>query len=542
MERLHSQSERARFSTARRAMRHLAEGSVATARTAEAARRPRGNVRLTASALTFLLSATLAPRAATASPLFELAGGISQMSGLNARVTGAGAPSAYFNPALLPKSSQEFELGVVIISDQISMTLDGRPPGGRVPLVVGNRQINDGSGAPISNATVPTDWLENGCSVAQCGEPTFAARPRQAAGSSGQTHPYVSVGLVSELIEDYLIVGLYGLVPAKDFTTANSFYNDEREQFFSNSLHPELYSDRLTATSLAFGAGSQIIDQLSIGLTFTLSLANTAVASSYVRDSVDYNQLFLVNDVRVQTAVAPHFGLLYEPIDRLDLAATVHSEQKFLIDTTVGGTLPSGNESSGQFRAVHSFVPWTFGLGASFTAYEAPSSDITLVGTATYGRWSQYIDRHGQRPGEEGDEYAWKDVIDGSIGVRYNRDLLRLMLDLTYHPTPVPLQTGRRNYVDNDRIGTAIGADYEFEVFDVRLRPGIELNAHRLLERYQQKRDSELVDELPDDSVSAVTGEPIPGRSGLQTNNPGWPGFASDGWILGGAVTLALVY
>jgi hypothetical protein len=31
-----------------------------------------------------------------------------------------------------------------------------------------------------------------------------------------------------------------------------------------------------------------------------------------------------------------------------------------------------------------------------------------------------------------------------------------------------------------------------------------------------------------------VNGQPIPGRQGLQTNNPGWPGFGSEGWIVGG--------
>jgi hypothetical protein len=50
-----------------------------------------------------------------------------------------------------------------------------------------------------------------------------------------------------------------------------------------------------------------------------------------------------------------------------------------------------------------------------------------------------------------------------------------------------------------------------------------------------------MVDELPDDAVDA-RGDPFPGAAGLQTNNPGWPGFGSDGWILGGSLTLTLLY
>ena len=43
-------------------------------------------------------------------------------------------------------------------------------------------------------------------------------------------------------------------------------------------------------------------------------------------------------------------------------------------------------------------------------------------------------------------------------------------------------------------------------------------------------------DELPDDAQLA--GEPVAAAEGLQTNNPGWPGFASGGWLL--AATLHL--
>ena len=45
-------------------------------------------------------------------------------------------------------------------------------------------------------------------------------------------------------------------------------------------------------------------------------------------------------------------------------------------------------------------------------------------------------------------------------------------------------------------------------------------------------------DEVPDDAV--VIDQPLAGRSGLQTNNPGFPGFGSSGWILGGGVYLSI--
>jgi hypothetical protein len=83
-------------------------------------------------------------------------------------------------------------------------------------------------------------------------------------------------------------------------------------------------------------------------------------------------------------------------------------------------------------------------------------------------------------------------------------DGTRAFLDAMFVPTLVPLQTGRNNYVDNDRISTAAGFDYDFKAFDSR-------------------------------------GRPIPSAAGLQTNNPGWPGFASSGMLFGGGVNLALL-
>jgi hypothetical protein len=79
---------------------------------------------------------------------------------------------------------------------------------------------------------------------------------------------------------------------------------------------------------------------------------------------------------------------------------------------------------------------------------------------------------------------------------------------------------------------------------------GAQAQVQRLVPRYQTKlatptspdgqdrTPSLVVDEVPDDGV--VNGQPIRGRQGLQTNNPGWPGFGSEGWIVGGGLYLSV--
>jgi hypothetical protein len=129
--------------------------------------------------------------------------------------------------------------------------------------------------------------------------------------------------------------------------------------------------------------------------------------------------------------------------------------------------------------------------------------------------------------------------LSGALGTRHTYGDVRGFVDFRYVPSPVPEQIGRSNYVDNDRVGAALGADIAWQIGPVRLRPGAQLFVDRLLQRHNTKDDARIVDELPDGSIYGSTHAPVPGTQGLQTNNPGWPGFASAGWIWGGAVTVS---
>jgi hypothetical protein len=245
--------------------------------------------------------------------------------------------------------------------------------------------------------------------------------------------------------------------------------------------------------------------------------------------------------VSVETSVSPHFGVAYDPLSWLHLSGTVHSRQQFVIETSVAATLPAGQESGTSREAVHSILPWQFGLGAEVDLIRDAPHTFSLVGGLRYALWSDYKDRHGETPGDDDPDLAFDDVFSGSAGVRHQRGPLRSFLDFTYEPTPVPPQVGRRNYVDNDRVGALLGADYEFEVVKLPFRVGAQVQGQRLLHRYQAKDNARIVDELPDGTLNS-NGDPVPEAAGLQTNNPGWPGFASEGWILGGALTVSLLY
>jgi hypothetical protein len=164
-----------------------------------------------------------------------------------------------------------------------------------------------------------------------------------------------------------------------------------------------------------------------------------------------------------------------------------------------------------------------------------------------YGTWSNYVDRQGEAPLPA---YVWRDTITGTVGTRFQLERVGTFVDLQYKPTPVPLQTGITNYVDNDRLGASVGADYAFKFLGTQLRIGAQMQSYLLLARHQSKlptptfsdgenRTPQVVrDEVPDDAQRVD--DPVAGREGLQTNNPGWPGFSSSGWVLGGGVYLSV--
>jgi hypothetical protein len=348
---------------------------------------------------------------------------------------------------------------------------------------------------------------------------------------------------VQTLAERRLALGLYTLLPLDDFMRASAFYPDEREQFFSNSLHPELYSDRLSAASIAFGAGGRLSDSLSLGLALTLAIKSGARAPAYVSNLSDLDTLLLDSDVGVSVSFAPHAALSYQPYERLRLSGTVHSPQAVDIETRVSYIIATGLEQRAEQTFTHAYLPWIFGLGAEFAFGPAAVPHWSAVASAQYALWSQYRDRHGVRPTAP---YAFRNVLGASIGMRYTSAGLSGLIDVVFQPSPVPPQRGRSNYVDNDRAGLALAASYAFSLWGHGAELGLATQLHRLLSQAVRKLPGTSVDsvrdELPDDAIGGTPRGPIIGREGLQTNNPGFPGFSSGGFLFGAGLHFKVAY
>src|SRR5262249_27758808 len=161
--------------------------------------------------------------------------------------------------------------------------------------------------------------------------------------------------------------------------------------------------------------------------------------------------------------------------------------------------------------------------GAAYDLIQDSAQTLSLVTTLLYGNWSSYVDRHGEEPTPA---YAWSDTLSPTLGVRYRFGRMSSALDFSYVPTPVPLQRGRTNYVDNDRVSGALGADYLLTLWGTDLTLGAQVQVHRLVPRHQAKlrtptqpdgavlAPERVKDELPDDAQKS--GEPVDGAEGLQ--------------------------
>lgn len=483
---------------------------------------------------------------AAASPLFDLTGGTDGIGGMQAWTVGGAASSAYFNPALLVDAPFGFTAGFVALTEQIGVSLDGRP-GTQFAVPDGLANATHADGSALASVPIATALLQNGRTASGI-KPALTARPRQAAGTGHQTFSYETIGFVAKLMDDKLAFGFYGMIPNGDFTSLGAFYPDEREQYFSNSLHPELYADRLTSLSMGFGAGYRLADNLSVGVGGSLSLRAGVGAPTYVANAGALQDLLIDTDAKVNVSVSPNAGVSYAPSSRWHLAGTVHAPEKVELGVDFTFLLATGLQQGSSFTLLYDSMPWQLGGGAAYDVVKTDEDVVTLAATGMYGTWSDYQDRHGETPVAA---YGWYDTLTPTGGIRYQHRATRAFFDVQYKPSPVPPQTGRSNYVDNDRLGGAAGVDYAFSWHHTSMRVGFQAQAYWLISRHQNKLATPnqpdglnhypalVADEAPDDAQ--VAGEPLGGTQGLQTNNPGWPGFGSQGAVVAGGLFLTVM-
>ncbi|TNF33521.1 MAG: hypothetical protein EP329_08235 [Deltaproteobacteria bacterium] len=466
-----------------------------------------------------------------ASPVADLLGAATSPHPFTAMVHADGAEAAYANPALLVGQPATLTAGVVLRADDLSITLAPRPAGVDVPDTLYDLRelLPDGTTRRLTARPLPTSALASA----------------RADTHEGGTHAYLELGLVQPLLDGRLAFALAALLPTDALQRQSPFFVDEREQYFSNRLHFTFGGDRLTSQALTFALAGRPLPWLSLGAGVTLGMRSTATTDVYIGDSA-FQETALINaDVHVEPLLTPHFGLTLTPLPELSLALTAHLAST---NPTTGAsavqfwTYPYPDDTHAivqRFRFDYAALPLRLAAGARWASSTVAPLRWSAAATARYARWSAWPDRHGERPTR-----PFSDTLAVALGGDLTVTDHTVALDASFTPTPVPTQDGRSNHVDNDTLGLSAGYTFRHALGEHTLRWGLTLTLWHLLPRTTTKSDTAadpVFDELPT-AINIKTDELASESAGLQTNNPGYPGFTSGGWrfAAGLRVTLTL--
>lgn len=471
---------------------------------------------------------SVCPALVLASPLFDLVNPTEPDRPFSGRSASNRSSAAYYNPARIPVSKTGLDFTYLVLSTDLFISRRERPTGYDIaPSVYQARATANGGVSTVKFRPFPTADIP--------GE-------RRSLIRVDENYQILIVGLSVPIVKETLALAVTSAMTVGLLQTQRPFYVDEREQFFQNKLYYEFLGDRLEATTVAVGITYQPIPQLSVGIGGTMLNRSSSIPQIYIPDASNQENVETSPQIEVSPVIAPHFGLVYRPLgdDEIQVSASLHLPSQ----STLSGRgdlrfwdfdYPDGQTELRQpFNLVFQDEPLRIGLGFKANVLRAKGLLMEVYGDGLWARWSHYTDRHRGQPTN------WSNTLSGSIGTRIALGNNALGLGAHYAPTPIPEQDGRTNYVDNHRLATQLGWSRTWPAGAATIILGVGLQVQRYLQRGHLKQPNAshpVIDEFPD-SVNVQTGAPIEESRGLQTNNPGFPGFENEGWLYSGLMTL----
>lgn len=423
----------------------------------------------------------------------------------------------FYNPAGMSLGAPGMGVGLGVTLDDVTIRMKRRPTGYDLPDL--------GTGSPA---------IPSGYRLGARGDVTDIPNAYSflvgATGSFGFTK---------------LRVGVAVMLPFNQIGHQRSHFPDEREQYFSNQLSWELIGERSEHQTILVGASWMLLDWLSIG--FGMSVMPTAQTASrvYLADAARQDLVEMSVDNHQTGSTGLQAGLMLLPRDDLRIGLSYRTENGFALDIKNEVQVKGFQEDPSSFPLVQdihvlvNYVPAQANLGVAWSR-----AGLTLTGDAAWTQWSAYRNNLGLR------STGFSDVVSARLGLEYKDSPSRtLRVGLGWEPSPVPPQTGRTNYVDNDRVRLGLGSAHGLELLGQAVEVSWYAQVHVLLPRDTDKElldvhpvcapgVTALCDEIADDTPNPTTGKEEPAYAGLQTGNPGFPGWQSYGTLLAFGVDL----
>ena len=443
--------------------------------------------------------------------------------------TATGTSAVHYNPARLTTGPSSAFIGGYATFNDLQINLAPRPEG---------YDILGSAGRPSAWPVIPTEYRLN-----------ERKDPEQPG-----TGVNFALGAVSDLGFEGFRVGFIASLPVVSTVDSKTTFADEREQYFSNSLQFDLMGSRTEQAALELAAAYQVLPSLSVGVGASYMPATTLNNEGYLNAVSEPGNLDLNVGMSIPARIRPNFGLSWEE-ETLSAGFAYRSEQYMELagDTLVQprGTDPDGGgfPAKQKLNIIMNYQPAEIaaGLKGSF-GQTSVSLDATLE------QWSDYRDNHNNeaRVSQSLDEadtartidHGFSDTLNLRLGVEHalgNERFVRF--GAGFLPTPVPDQTGRSNFVDNDKVllSAGVGGLLKYGTNDITVNLHTQLL--NLLPRETVKKQLDVYptctsavtetvcDEVSEADVTRVN-EPLAYAEGLQTGNPGFPGWSSGGWVL----------
>ncbi|MCA9544854.1 MAG: outer membrane protein transport protein [Myxococcales bacterium] len=349
-----------------------------------------------------------------------------------------------------------------------------------------------------------------------------------------------TVGFNLKLFDDSLAIGGALLLPVDGFGFTDSAFSDERAQYFDNRLNWELLGTRLNTEVMSFGLAYRLFEKLSMGLGVLVLPENTTINQVYTPNGTDPSSVELNLNIEQGARWAITAGVTYEPLDWLRLAVSFQDEMYFGV-SGYNRVIIRGEEDEPvrqTINIVDGYSPPRF-TGA-LALLDVAGVNLDLEGT--YRAWSRYLGNHGEQT-------DFSDTVEWRLGLEYPfSKRTRLRAGAGWAPSPIGAQDGRTNYIDNDRVVLSGGAGRDFEIMGEVITVDVGMQLHSMITRDVDKRVSPtgsypacgpevegLCDELPDGESLFVDPR---ASQGLQTGNPGFPGFTHGGYVITAAIDL----
>ncbi len=486
----------------------------------------------------------LTPSGAFASPFRQTGYDTWTMAGANSDVAyGSSYGVVASNPALMSRFPQVMGVGVFFMKAGLKAKLMDRPKNADLAISMFDEMAVESSGKNLFRPL-----------------PTIELVKTRKNNSVDDFNTFLGLGgtLGFEKVKGLRLGGLI-ILPLIDSVDIQSSYADEREQYFSNTVHFARFGEWSPVVT-GFGGISYsppAADWLSVGVSLQATATVVANLELYIPDPQVQSYMLTNMGTQMTGKLRPIVGMQFEPLDQLAIGLTWKHWSYMEVDGSgnlymynyhmgpgeVDDNITVPKRAKTKFKMALDYEPMELSL-----AMGTKWKEIGLTGqlAVTWNHWSHYRDLHNQSPQNSavyepnnigatmvnGGDYEWHDTVSFNAGISYAyfNKWFEAKLGGSYYPTPVPAQKGRTNYADSDVWCMALGHSFKWGPLPFYTKLGFQF--WMMADRTTHKDPNQIRDEMPDDTGTTFDPSLVPWTAGLQTNNPGFPGYSVEGWLI----------